>query len=121
MSVGYNLSFSDLLLVDNFAQAFGKGDKSTIEKILYENGMDVSQEVEEVLCTHRNLRGEVVNCILYQGHERNCKSWLSSGSASWSNIVESCDLDLRIALKTMSQQSNNTGKICAELERHAGN
>lgn len=119
MAVGFNLSLSDLLLVDNFAEAFGKDDKQTIYKILEENGFDTSMGVDEVVCKHRNLRGNVVDCLMYQGHERSCSEWLTGGSASWENVVDNCSLDLRIDLKTMNQQSNNTGMILDQLERHA--
>lgn len=118
MAVGFNLSLSDLLLVEGFAEAFGKDDKQTIYKILEQNGFDTSMGVEEVVCKHRNLRGNVVDCLMYQGHERS-DEWLKSGAASWDAIVENCSLDLRIDLKTIGQQSNNTGMILDQLERHA--
>lgn len=119
MSVGFNLSLSDLLLCEGFAQAFGKDDKEAINKFLEQNGMDTSMGVDEVLCKHRNLRGNVVDCLMYQGHERNCKEWLDGGSASWENVVDNCSLDLRIDLKTIGQQSNNTGMIIDQLQKHA--
>lgn len=117
--VGYNLSLSDLLLCEGFAEAFGKNDKKAINVFLEQNGMDTTQEVDELVCRHRNLRGDVVDCLLFQGHEKNTKEWLTSGAASWEAIVDSCDLDLRIALKTMGQQSNNTGHILNEIQKHA--
>lgn len=118
MAVGFNLSLSDLLLVEGFAEAFGKDDKQTIYKILEENGLDTEMGVEEVVCKHRNLRGNVVDCLMYQGHERS-DEWLKSGAASWDAIVDNCSLDLRIDLKTIGAQSNNTGMILDQLERHA--
>lgn len=119
MSVGFNLSLSDLLLCDGFALAFGSNDKKEIYKHLKNNGMDVDQGIEEVVCRHRNLRGQVVDCVLYQGHELETKEWLSSGAASWSNLVENCDIDLRIQLKTMGQSYNNTGHVLSELQKHS--
>lgn len=119
MAVGFNLSLSDLLLVDNFAEAFGKDDKQTIYKILEENGLDTSMGVEEVVCKHRNLRGNVVDCLMYQGHERS-DEWLKSGAASWENILEHSSLDLRIDLKTMGRQGNNTGTIIEQMEKFSG-
>jgi hypothetical protein len=118
MSVGFNLSLSDCLLISGFAEAFGKDDKQVIHTFLFNNGMDVEQGVEEFFCKHRNLRGQVVDCILYQGHERN-DSWLKSGAASWEAIVESCDLELRIALKTIGQQQDSTASIINHMQKHA--
>lgn len=119
MSVGFNLSLSDLLLVEGFPEAFGKDDKETIYKILEQNGFDTSMGVDEVVCTHRNLRGNVVDCLMYQGHERSDSNWLDSGAASWDNVVANCDVNLRIDLLSMGKQSNNTGMILDQLERHA--
>ncbi|WP_443698926.1 hypothetical protein [Pseudomonas sp.] len=119
MSVGINLSLSDMLLVDDFAEAFGKDNKPAIHAFLYENGLDVEQGVEEFICQHRNLRKEVVTCILYQGHSRMDTPWLKSGAASWEAIVESCDLELRIALKTIGQQQDSTASIINHMQKHA--
>lgn len=118
MAVGFNLSLSDLLLVEGFAEAFGKDDNQAIYKILEENGFDTSMGVEAVVCKHRNLRGNVVDCLMYQGHERS-DEWLTSGAASWDNILEHSSLDLRIELKTMGKSYNNSGHIISELERHS--
>lgn len=119
MAIGFNLSLSDLLLVDNFAEAFGKDDKETIYKILEQNGFDTSMGVEEVVCKHRNLRGNVVDCLMYQGHERSDSNWLTGEGCSWENTLENSDLELRVALKTMGSSYNNSGHIISELERHS--
>lgn len=117
MAVGFNLSLSDLLLCEGFAQAFGEDNKLEINKFLFDNGLDVSMGVDEVVCKHRNLRGNVVDCLMYQGHERSCKEWLSGGSASWDNTLEHSSLDLRIQLKNMGKILN-TGDFCDYAERH---
>lgn len=117
MAVGFNLSLSDLLLVDNFAEAFGKNDKETIYKILEQNGFDTTMGVEEVVCQHRNLQGKVVNCLMYQGHELSTKEWLNSGNATWNNVVEHSALDLRIDLKNMGKILN-TGDFCDYAQKH---
>lgn len=118
MSVGFNLSLSDLLLVSGFPQAFGEDNKEQISKFLFDNGLDVEMGIDEVVCKHRNLQGKVVDCLMYQGHERS-DNWLKSGAASWDAIVENCSLDLRIDLKTIGAQSNNTGMIIDQLQKHA--
>lgn len=117
--IGHTLSISDLLLIKNFQTAFGNDDKQAIEKILFENGMDVTEPYTVEFSKHRNLRGQIVSCDRYVGEERQCKEWLKSGAASWEVQVEACPLHLRIELKTMGQQSNNTGMILDSLERHA--
>lgn len=117
MSVGFNLSLSDLLLVDGFAEIYGKEDKEAIKKVLYNNGMDVSQGFDEVVCTHRNLRGNIVHCMMFQGYERTCKDWLSKGSASWEAQLEACDPQTRIDLRVMGNRASPTEAAM----RHAKN
>lgn len=117
--IGHTLSVSDLLLIKDFQVAFGNDDKQAIEKILFENGMDVTEPYTVEFSQHRNLRGQIVSCDRYVGEERQDKNWLKSGAASWEAQVESCDLDLRIALKTMGKSYNNSGHIISELERHS--
>lgn len=116
MSVGFNLSLSDLLLCEGFAQAFGEDNKEEINKFLFNNGLDVSMGVDEVVCKHRNRRGNVVDCLMYQGHERS-DEWLSQGAASWENILEHSSLDMRIQLKTMGKMLN-TGDFCEYAQKH---
>lgn len=117
--IGHTLSISDLLLIKDFQIAFGNDDKQAIEKILFENGMDIEEPYTVEFSQHRNLRGQIVSCDRYVGEERQDKNWLKSGAASWEAQVESCDLDLRIALKTMGKSYNNSGHIISELERHS--
>lgn len=116
MAVGFNLSLSDLLLCEGFAQAFGEDNKEEISKFLFNNGLDVSMGVDEVVCKHRNLRGNVVDCLMYQGHERS-DEWSTQGAASWENILEHSSLDLRIQLKTMGKMLN-TGDFCEYAQKH---
>lgn len=117
--IGHTLSISDLLLIDSFKTAFGSGDKKAIEKILFENGLDVAEPYTLEYSKHRNLRGNIVSCERYVGEERQDRSWLTSGAASWEAVVESCDLDLRIQLKTMGRNYSNSEHICSELQKHA--
>ena len=117
--VGHTLSVSDLLLIKNFQTAFGNDDKQAIEKILFENGMDVTEPYTVEFSKHRNLRGQIVSCDRYVGEERQCKEWLKSGAASWEVQVEACPLDLRIQLKTMGQQRDSTASIIDHMQKHA--
>jgi len=77
-----NLSVSDLILEPEFPKAWGEKDTKTINKILFEWGMDPVKGYEEFFCEHRNRQNKVVKCILIQGFERTDKAFLSSGNAS---------------------------------------
>lgn len=120
MSVDFSLSMSDLVLIKEFAEAFGKDDKETIKKILFENGMDTNAEIEEVACTHRNLQGKVVNCIRYEGLERSDPEWLKNPACSWDARVAACDdPHLRIQLGAMGKQANFTGSLIDHMKKHS--
>lgn len=106
--VPFSLSVSDLLLIPKFQKAFGENDKDMIKKILYENGMEVDLGIDEVFCTHRNLQGRVVSCMRYEGGERTCDTWLSSGAASLDAHIASCpDYTRRVELNMMSKTSDS--------------
>lgn len=119
IGIGHVLSISDLLLIDNFKAAFGSDDKVVLEKILFDNGIDVEEPYTLEYSKHRNLRGNIVSCERFVGIERSDISWLKSGASSWENIVANCDLDLRIQLMNMGKNHSNTAHIVSELERHA--
>lgn len=111
--VGFALSLSDLILIPKFQKAFGENDKNAIREVLFENGMDVNhpEGVDEVVCTHRNLQGKVVNCIRYESFERLDDKWLKSGAASWDAKVAACsDSSMRVELRVMGRQSSITGE-----------
>lgn len=101
----HNLSLSDLIEVEGFAEAYGKDNKKQIREILWNCGMDTTQEVEEFVCEHRNLRKQVVKCLRYNGYERTDKEWLSSGVATLEAVIASSeDPHLRQELRTMSRE-----------------
>ena len=108
--VEYNLSLSDLMLVDGFKEAYGKKDEATIRKILFENGMDVSKPYEEHVCGHRNLRYQHVHCSRFEGKARLDPWWLKeSGCATlemW--IASSDDPSFRDELKQVSREQNRS-------------
>lgn len=111
--VGFSLSLSDLILIPKFQKAFGENNKEEIYKILFENGMDVTSDepVEEIVCTHRNLRGKVVNCLRYESNERTDRQWIESGAASWDAQVAACeDQSMRVELRVMGRQGSVTGQ-----------
>ena len=120
MSVDFSLSMSDLVLIKEFAEAFGKDDKETIKKILFENGLDTNKEFDEVVCTHRNLRGQVVSCSRIEGFERSDEAWLKSPACSWEARVNACDdPHLRIQLGAMGKQANFTGSLIDHMKKHS--
>lgn len=107
MSVHYYLSVSDLLLVEGFKEAYGSGDKEKIFSILKANGMDVDEGVDEVFCTHRNLRGDVVKCIRYEGFELTTKEWLNLGAASLEAHIAACpDASKRVHLAMLNPRGS---------------
>lgn len=118
MSVNFSLSLSDLLLIPKFAKAFGENDKKTMYAILFENGMDVSGEVEEVVCLHRNLQGKAVNCLRFESFERSDPEWMRSGNASWEQRVAlTGDADLRFELRAMGSQGSISGEQCKQIAK----
>lgn len=101
----HNLSLSDLLEVEGFAEAYGANDKKKMKEILWNCGMDTTQEVEEMFCEHRNLQNQVVKCLRYSGYERTDKEWIKSGYATLEAIIASSkDPYLRKELRTMSRE-----------------
>ena len=99
----FNLSVSDLLLIDGFKEAYGREDNPTIRKILFMNGLDIKKEYEVVVTTHRNLRNQVVTCERYEGLERLDDAWIKGGYASMYAIIEATkDGNLRHTLRVMS-------------------
>lgn len=105
----HNLSISDLMLVEGFKEAYGKKDETTIKRILFENGMDVTKAFEENVCAHRNLRNQHVHCSRYEGMERCDIPWLKGGAASldaW--IASTGDASFRDELRGMSRERNKS-------------
>lgn len=58
-------------------------DKDKFLKILYDFGMDTSQQIEvQTDIQHRNRFNNIVICDRYVGHERIDQEWINSGYAS---------------------------------------
>ena len=107
----YSLSLSDLMLVEGFAEAFGKDDKEAIEAFLFANGMDVvNLPYSSRYCTHRNLQNKIISCIGYDGGERCDSEWLNSGAASLNAVIESNqDYSMRAELRNISRTQEGVG------------
>lgn len=106
----FYLSMADLALVDGFLEVYGKGDQKAIYDILYENGVDISQDVNEVYCTHRTLQDKIFTGVRFESYERSDKEWLSTGAASLNAHIKSCnDVEQRMALRMMSREGSSDG------------
>ena len=103
--VDFSLSMSHLLLVDGFKQAVEANDIQTVNKILFENGMEVSKKYSIRTIRHRNLQGKEVFCPRFEGQERIDNVWTKSGAASLDAIIaNSKDPHMRRELRAMSHQ-----------------
>lgn len=101
----YSLSFADLMLVDGFKEAVQQNDTATVQRILFENGMEVSKHHDVRICNHRTLTNKEFNGPRYEGEERLDTVWIKSGCASLEAIIESAkDPSVRFELRVMSRQ-----------------
>lgn len=107
----YSLSLSDLMLVEGFAEAYGKEDNEEIEAFLFANGMDVVNfPYSSRYCTHRNLHNKIVTCLRYDGAERCESDWVNSGAASLNAVIESNqDYSMRAELRNISRTQEGVG------------
>jgi len=102
----YALSLSDLLLVDGWKL----NDIESVERILYENGMDVERGWSTEALLHRNLQNKVVDTVRFCGIQRTDKEWLPYMSTE-DMIAATTDSYLKADLIVMSQQSNFSGDL----------
>lgn len=107
----YFLSLSDLMLVEGFAEAYGKQDVEKIEEYLWQNGMDVVEyPYSDRVCQHRNLHNKVVNCLRYDGTERCDPEWIATGAASLeAHINSEKDYSKREEMRKMSRTAEGVG------------
>lgn len=110
----YSISLSDLILIEDFSKAYGYNDTETMNKILYLNGMEVSQGYSIESKQHRNLQGKVVTCPRFEGVERIDREWIQSGAASMEAYVASSDPEVQRDMKNMSRQSKSIIKNTTE-------
>lgn len=84
--INYGVSVTDVLRHYIFAgctQADPRlQDMRLLGRALHDLGMDTSYAVVSIPCTHRNMRNEVVNTLMFRGKERTDSGWLDSGYAS---------------------------------------
>lgn len=107
------LSFYVLMQYPPFKKAIDTSNQKEFEKIIYEAGIDVKHGYEIVSCEHRPNPDKpfVWHGPRVEGYERLDEDYIKSGIASWEAILETCDKELRIDLKTMGRESNNIQDI----------
>ena len=102
----YALSLSDLILVDGW-QA---NDIESVERILYENGIDVELGWCTERLLHRNLQNKVVDTIRFCGIQRSDKEWLPYMNVE-DMIANTTDSYMKADLMVMSRRSNFSGDL----------
>ena len=102
----YSLSLSDLILVDGW-QA---NDIESVERILYENGIDVELGWCTERLLHRNLQNKVVDTIRFCGIQRGDKEWLPYMNVE-DMIANTTDSYMKADLMVMSRRSNFSGDL----------
>ncbi len=103
----YALSLSDLIMVDGW-QA---DDITSVERVLYENGVDVSLGWHTERLLHRNLQNKVVDTIRFSGIQRRDAEWKRVGMSLEDQIANTKDSFLKADLMTMSRSSNFSGDL----------
>lgn len=103
----YSLSLSDLMLVDGWKA----NDIESVERILYENGIDVGLGWHTERLLHRNLQNKVVDTIRFCGVQRKDDKWKKVGMSFEDQIANTKDSFLKAELMTISQQSNFSGSL----------
>ena len=102
----YALSLSDLILVDGW-QA---NDIESVERILYENGIDVELGWCTERLLHRNLQNKVVDTIRFCGIQRSDKEWLPYMNVE-DMIANTADSYMKADMMVMSRRSNFSGDL----------
>jgi len=108
-------SMHDLMSNVDFKQAVVDNDKKTINTLLYQVGVDTSQEWKIVERLHKPLSfknyEEPIFGPMVEYFPRTDKSWLTSGYASVEDVIEATpDSFMRSELMGMNRQSNFTGQ-----------
>jgi len=105
--VPFNLSFFDLMQIEAFKNAVVNNNTQEMNKVLWENGVDINRPYEIVECTHRPLtRKEPWTGPMVQGMERLDQTWVKSGYASFEAQIEMHQE--KDYLKQISRRSNTT-------------
>ena len=103
----YSLSLSDLMLIDGWKA----NDIESVERILYENGIDVGLGWHTERLLHRNLQNKVVDTIRFSGVQRRDAKWKRVGMSLEDQIANTKDSFLKADLMVMSKRSNFSGDL----------
>jgi hypothetical protein len=89
-----------------------------VERILYENGFDLSFGWNTDKRLHRNLDKKLVDTIRFCGKMRTDKDWLSKKVINTEDMIRTCsDASLRLQLKGMNRQPQNTNRVIEVTEQ----
>ena len=103
----YSLSLSDLVLVDGWKL----NDVEVVERILYENGIDVVLGWNTDTLPHRNLHNKAVNTLRFCGTQRKDNNWRKVGMSLEDQIANTKDCFLKAELMGMNRRSNFSGDL----------
>ncbi len=104
------LSFRDLEKVVGFRSALMTQDIKEFERILSENGADLSKPYNVVKCVHRpRTENTEYNGFMVQFTEKTSREWLNTGAASLEAWVYSGnDSSMWQELRGMSRERNKS-------------
>ena len=103
------LSFYDLNQVTGFKSAKETNNKEEFERILYENGADLSFGYRVLNCLHRPRTSPIeYDGLMVRFVERMDKAWLKSGAASLEAIIDSSKD--RSLIKELNSLDPSTGQ-----------
>jgi hypothetical protein len=87
--MNYTLSLSDIVTALKLSGEKNSstilGDERMLKVVLWNMGLDVNHSFTDRQCKHRNMQGQIADCIRYEGSERSDPAWLSSGHATERN------------------------------------
>lgn len=110
VQVEKSISFYVLMMDNDLKKAIAENDSATLEKALYELGIDTSQEYEIVSCEHRPIPSKPIIWTgpLVQGFERLDEKWIKGGYASLDAVIASDeDASKRYLLRSMRAERNS--------------
>src|SRR5690606_29211057 len=83
------LSWYNVCQFPDVKAVFDSGDKSSIEKLLYDLGFDTDKDIEKQYCYHRPLgTNQVFLTDRWIGSERKDPAWLNSKHCTQENNLE---------------------------------